>query len=868
MPKANVLAILFSFLPLFAAAQKADFRLYTIADGLPQNTVFSVAQDAQGFVWLNAGQHLTRFDGASFQSHTNSSHPVFNRNREGFGEMQADGDLLVYCLNGQIASTNTLTGEESFVPVAGQLPAGYGEIYGHCVKLETGEIVAIYPAEAAGKVALLWLEKGKISRKVEVSGVNADRSNFYYSFHGDAHGNLYFLSNGFDAILKFDRNGKQIQAFPIENTENQAVIRILSGRGNSVLLVIENDIFRLEQGAGAFQPHPANRLIQIGTNSIYDLAETPDGNFWAACSQRHLLFYDAQQAKVFDYNDELERLIQNQTTLVKMYADKSGAIWISTTVGILRLVPNNPFFDTYFTEQIALCGGYCSFRGFAEDGSGGIYASFYNNIFKINGPKDRQANYAGWLRAGDFGPFDLLFYRGNLLLNSGTLLDLKTGLMTKPFPNTLHTHDWGVFAKDAGGNIWWATGSKVFVLDDPDGSPAWKEIASIPEQGNIADIAFDAHKGLLWFGNEISLWALDPVTRKLERHGENQPALVSKLKCIYPDGKGVIWLGTEKGLVRYEYGAKKWQRYTQSDGLPNDIVVGLLPEGDSCLWLSTYNGLSRLSTGSGRFLNFYKADGLADNEFNRASHFTASDGRMYLGGVKGVTAFYPKQVMADFAKQKTAEKLLLRGITLTEEGLDSSFTQLFPNAAQPLHVYHRNRTINFDFGLLNAKENTKYSYFLDGLNKGWSTPSKDNDLTFNSLPPGKYVFRVRAMDARGNWLPQEIAVPLIVHPPWWASWWAYLLYALALAGIAYGIFYFLKKRWELQSQLKLEQQEALRLKELDVFKSRLFTNITHEFRTPLTVILGMAEQGKLEIGKLEKLEIGDSQERLQQFPMS
>ncbi|MCU0347302.1 MAG: ATP-binding protein [Saprospiraceae bacterium] len=846
-----------------ASAQKADFRFFTVADGLPQNTVFSVAQDDQGFIWLNAGQHITRFDGAKFLSHVNSSHPIFNQNREGFAEMQTDGDLLVYCLNGRIVSTNTLTGEETAVPVAGHLPAGYDANQGHCLKLGNGEMVAAYPAQAAEKVAVLWLKKGRIDRMVEVSGVAAGLENFYFLFCGDGLGNLYFLSAGLDAILKFGPSGEKLQTMPIEKISTSSIARLLPGQLNSVFLTFDNQIFRLQQGASAFQPHPASRFIQIGQNSIFDLVEMPDGNFWVACSGRHLLFYDAGQQKMLDYHKELASHILDLPAFNKIWLDKSDNLWITTQVGVLRVTPNAALFDTYFTEQHANCPVYCSFRGFAEDGYGSIYTSFYNNIFKINSPKDRQSNYTPLIKKDITGPFDLIFHKGKLVLNTGEVLDLKTGQKEKPYPNTQFTIDWGVFATDTQNNLWWGTRNKVLWLEEQAGLLAWKEIASLPGTADIADVAFDRHNGMIWLCYESSLWTLDPVSKQLKWHGEDQAQMLNKLKCVYPDGKGSTWIGTEKGLVRYDYSTNKWRCFTQSDGLPNDIVVGILPEGDSCLWVSTYNGLSRFSIGNGRFLNFYKADGLADNEFNRASHFTASDGRMYFGGVRGVTAFYPKAVMAAYAKQNRTDRLLLRGITLTEDGSDSTFTQLFPNAGQPLHAYHHNRTIRFDFGLLNSAGNTLYSYMLDGLNNNWSTPTKDNGLTFNSLPSGKYVFRVRAMDARGYWLPQEVAVPLIVHPPWWASWWAYLLYALSLAAAAYGVFHFLKKRWELQNQLQLEQQEALRLKDLDAFKSRLYTNLTHEFRTPLTVILGMAEQGELEIGKLEKLGIGDSQEQLQ-----
>ncbi|MBK8567564.1 MAG: hypothetical protein IPN76_30665 [Saprospiraceae bacterium] len=811
MPKVNVLAILFSFLPLFAAAQKADFRLYTVSDGLPQNSVYSIAQDTQGFIWANAGMRPTRFDGAKFLSHSNSKHPIFHKDRGNFQQIQADGELLVYCIEGHIGSINTRTGEETAVPVAGRLPAGYDANNGHCLKLGNGEIVAIYPAQAAGKVAVFWLQKGKIARMVEVSGVVAGRENFYTMVCGDGLGNLYFVSQGHDAILKFSPKGEKLQSMPYEKNLTLGITRLVPGQRNSVFLTFGNAIQRLEQGADAFQPHPASRLIQIGRNSIYDLVETPQGNLWLACSDKHLVFYDAKQDRVLDYRKELETIIQNQTTFFKLTLDKSGAIWATSSVGLLKLMPNTPLFDTYFTEQHVLCGGYCSFRGFAEDEEGSVYASFYNNIFQISPAKGRQSIYSPLLPF-DYGPFDLLFFKGKLLLNSGKVFDLTTRQLINPYQSTLNYIDYGAFASDAKGGLWRAVQDKVYKLDGAQGAPVWKEITNILIKGAIEDIVFDPPSGRLWFGGGAMLWSLDPVTEQFKRFGENEPDMLTGLKCIHPDGKGSLWLGTEKGLVHLDYGSGKWRRYTQSEGLPNDIVVGMLPEGDSCLWLSTFNGLSRFSIGSGRFLNFYKQDGLADNEFNRASFFKASDGRMFFGGVKGVTAFYPEKVMAQNARLQGGGQLLLRSVSMTEEGSDTILNRVFHAPGQVLDVYYRNKTVSIEYGLLGGSKDgqTLFSYLLDGQDETWSTPSANSSVTFTSLPSGNYTFRVKALDARGHWISEEIALPLTVHPPWWASWWAYLLYALALAGIAYGVFYFLKKRLELQSQLQLEQQAALR----------------------------------------------------------
>ena len=142
-----------------------------------------------------------------------------------------------------------------------------------------------------------------------------------------------------------------------------------------------------------------------------------------------------------------------------------------------------------------------------------------------------------------------------------------------------------------------------------------------------------------------------------------------------------------------------------------------------------------------------------------------------------------------------------------------------------------------------------YSYKLDGYEDVWSSPSKFNFARFSTIPHGKYVFRVKARDEQGQWHTNQLRVNVIVHPPWWVTWWANLIYLILISVLVYSTFLFYKRRWILQNKLKLEIAEAKRLKELDSFKSRLFTNLTHEFRTPLTVILGMNDQVRREPDK-------------------
>ncbi|MBI1226057.1 MAG: response regulator [Bacteroidetes bacterium] len=830
---------------LFAIAQKMDFRLYTIADGLPQNWTHRVVQDSQGFIWVNAVGKLVRFDGNQFLTSANSKSPVFRANRQHISEISNEGNYLIFIENGQFTQINTLTGLEAAIPLAKYLPSAADTLSAQCIKIDGQNVIVCSGEEESGDVYILWLENGKIDKLSKFSGVNTAKDFFMRTLAGDGHGHVFFINQERTGVLIFDRDGKRIRTAKA-NISPFGQNLLVQNKNDVPLLVSNQLVFRWNDKHQTFEPHPINRFTQPFKFALENVLATPDGNIWASANARNLFFYDARQDRFFSYQADLEKIIPHSVSLGILYQDRENNIWVVSTDGLLKVTQQTELFQNYFTGKNQNCGGYCSFRGFAEDGDGNVYASFYNDIFKIN--KDWSTDGQSILPSGVNVPYDLFYDKGKLLLNDGRVLDLAKKALGNPFNSNLNSMDGGLYARDGSGKIWRVKANDFFKLDDTKSPPQWVRLQDVPGEGYNSDLIYDSHNRQIWFFSGYDLYSLDPVSKTFTDWSKSAPKISSVRNCLYSDGKGGLWIGTEHGLLFFDYEKKASKTYTQRDGLPNEAIVGLLPEGDSCLWISTFNGLSRLSIASGRFLNFFKENGLADNEFNRVSFFKASDGRMFFGGVKGITAFYPKEVMAKFASKNFKERLLLRNVTMTEDGTDSVLARPFNDHSQPLEIFYRNRIVTFDFGVIGDEKSnqTLFSYRLDGLHTTWSPPSKNSSVTFSSLPSGHYTFRVKALDARGNWLEEEIAMPLTVHPPWWATWWAYLLYALFLMAAAYAVFLFLKKRWELQNQLHNEQQEALRLKELDALKTRLYTNITHEFRTPLTVILGMTEE--LEVG--------------------
>lgn len=659
----------------------------------------------------------------------------------------------------------------------------------------------------------------------------------------DHSGNIFYLNKNLKSIIKINQKGEQVSEIQLPDIGGFSFIR--TGIDNSIIIFYKRKIYVLENGATTFKPHPANsQLSAYKKFPIFDFIQSPDGQIWISGEDRQLLVYHETSGKWHSFHEDLVKLIPNRLTLGKMFMDNTGVLWVRTIMGLIKVNTQRTWFDTYFTLPADACNGYCSFRGFTEDHAGNIYASFYGNIFKID--PTGITDYTTVLPFPNT-PFDLFYENENLLLNDGRVYNLNTNQVGNIYQsNNINFVDLGIYTSDENNEPWWGYRSKIYRINRENINPFWEEMLDLG-RGNkklITDIKFDKSTRNIWIASPDNLQTYHIESGKVETIDNSLLGKFDAIRYLYPDNDSSIWLGTEKGLIHYNYSDGISKKYLKEDGLPDNYIVSILPEGDSCLWLATNYGLSRFDKNSENFINFYEEDGLANNEFNRRSAFKARDGKLFFGGIRGVTAFYPSEIMKKYSVPILSEKLSLIAFSKTDINRDTTITTYFQGETPLFNIYHQNKTFNIEFALTDYRQTDKiqYSYQLQGYDGIWSKPSPDNSVKFNSLPSGSYNLKIRALNGKGQWHSNELNLKINVHPPWWESWWAYSVYFLVISGICFGIYFFLKKRLQLRNELLLEQQEANRLKELDTFKSRLYTNLTHEFRTPLTVILGMTQQ--------------------------
>jgi len=619
-----------------------------------------------------------------------------------------------------------------------------------------------------------------------------------------------------------------------------------------------------------------------------------DGNFWFSIPDKGALRYTPPSQGImgsmtrFTAKDGL-----SDNTIYCILEDKSGNLWFGTADGLNRY---NGKVLTHLTEKEGL--GHSLVMSIQEDSSGNLWfgsfgygASWYDGrTFRHYTKKDGLSGDYVWSILEDsnrdlwFGTLDggMCKYTPAKAGQQETFAQFTDTNWPKGMVYDIH--------EDHSGNLWFggvALNSRLYKY-----TPATENQSGILtsfniDQGlsdvNILSIEEDKHDNI-WFGT-FQGGACRYTPSKAGQSGtfvqftEKDGFIQNRVWSIVKDQKDNLWFCTNgSGLVFYD--GKYFVNITEKEGLSDNHVLSSLLDRNGNLWFGTRFGLNMLpkhivdiiaeKTAAGTLLesdilfHTYKyEDGFLGVGCTLNGIFEDSQGTIWVGTNDRVTAYHPKGDVRD----TIAPNIQLIGIQLFNEDIDWSrlsghrdssillqngvkvkrvkFNGLSPWYGVPEHLSlaHDNNYITFNcIGItVNRPGSVKYQYRLDGLDINWNAPTPNNFATYGHLPPGRYSFKVKAMNSERHWS-QEYVYPFIIRSPWWLTWWAYIIYVFMLAAAAYTSLHYFKRRLLLRQQLQMEKVESLRLKALDTFKSQLFTNLTHEFRTPLTVILGMAKQ--------------------------
>jgi signal transduction histidine kinase/DNA-binding response OmpR family regulator len=334
--------------------------------------------------------------------------------------------------------------------------------------------------------------------------------------------------------------------------------------------------------------------------------------------------------------------------------------------------------------------------------------------------------------------------------------------------------------------------------------------------------------------------------------GEENSLSSEGIYALYqsPEDPGTLWIGTsEGGLNKLELKTWKFSHFTSLNGLTNQIVE-VIEDNSGNLWIITKKGLSFFNTKTNKIRNYDEQDGL----FNLSGELCKdSKGRIYIAGKNCITSFYPQEindnpnippvVITDF-KVFNSSVPIYKNDNISEQKEDQLFLQKSITESESIELSYEHNFFSFDFAALDffIPGKNQYAYKMEGFDKDWSYSENRNYAAYTNIPPGEYIFRVKGSNNDYVWNESGVSLKIIIHPPWWKTWWAYILFSLSLLGILSGSARFYLNRQRLKHQLLLEHEYAGKQQEISLMKSRFFTNISHEFRTPLTLIIGPSEK--------------------------
>jgi signal transduction histidine kinase/DNA-binding response OmpR family regulator/streptogramin lyase len=394
--------------------------------------------------------------------------------------------------------------------------------------------------------------------------------------------------------------------------------------------------------------------------------------------------------------------------------------------------------------------------------------------------------------------------------------------------------------EDYQGKLWVATYYGGLNLFDP-GKGRFIRLVTDPSGKtrisgkNIVSLLED-REGRIWIGTDDGgLNCYNQNTRHFTHYFDAEEK-TPDLRVLFADSKGRIWVG-QKGLYLLDATRDRFRPFAPAAGLSGEFIKGITEDELGYLWIATSNGLTSMNPETGSSTRYNTGDGLQALEFEANAFLRTKDGEMFFGGINGFNYFYPRTIRAN----PFVPPVYITGFQLSNRkvlpGDKNSLLQQDITLTKEVRLSYRQSTISFNFSALNytTPENNQYAYKLDGLDKDWNYVGRENKAVYTNLAPGEYVFRVKASNNDGVWNQDGAAIRVVITPPFWKTGW--FTFLLAAAGLA-GLYAFYRVR----TQLKLKEMEARKKEEIRQVQLQFFTNISHEFRTPLSLILGPLEK--------------------------
>jgi signal transduction histidine kinase/ligand-binding sensor domain-containing protein/CheY-like chemotaxis protein/AraC-like DNA-binding protein len=831
------LLITLFFSPFIAFSQDYSVLFLDVSDGLSNNSITKIYQDKEGYMWFGTYDGLNRYDGYNFKVFRNEINNPNSISNNTIYSLEGDVSRHIWIGGNKGASIYDKT-KALFYPVKykeseNAIPVILKNVV-HQIKAVSDDLVLL----ATQNSGLIVFEKAslvgitvpstKVKKQINYDALVIQKDNKGISSW------VYVRNIG---ICNYNYKTKKLALTAPLLIDVKCME---SDRDGNLWIGTDEGLFLFNTSAFSIsQNYFATKCIV--TNILRD----NKNQLWIATDGCGIFTLDKENKKVIPYRKDNSQQIIKSSAVWSIYEDHSGNIWFGTLRGGISMISATPKYfktvkytikDNNLAQNFILSGCEDEKQNLwiGTDGAGLRYWNRKNNtytVYNTNSTNPISSNFITNVICDSNHNVWLSTWAGGV-----NKIDPKTNLIThyscyNPFTKQIEKNIWLVY-EDSQKNLWASATNEgclylfnqnknVFELYD-------KTITNLQCLTQTSD-------GKLWGGDYTSIVWIDKVNKK---HGKTN--IGYPVRYIHEDSNKQLWVATQEGgLLLFNRENNTFKRFTTADGLSSNTVLRILEDKNGNLWMSTYNGLSRLNRKTKTFRNFSKSDGLQSNQFSFNAGFKLSSGEFLFGGINGFNLFYPESIK----DTKSNSKIVLSDLSVNNEPIQTKPDLISEWAAnhdiKEIRLPYDQTTLSIEFVTLDYSNSDKisYAYFLDGWDDQWSNVGQNRKANYPHLSEGTYLFKVKNSNFQDNSSNVETLIRIVVLPPWYRTWWAYLLYLIIGGTLVFNYVRYNKYKERLKYKVRIVELEREKEKEIAEKQKSMFTYISHEFRTPLSLII-------------------------------
>lgn len=862
----------FSIHCITAQLPRLTFKHLNLARGLSNSTVEVLFQDSRGFIWMGTRDGLNRFDGSQVVVFKNDIQDPNSLSDNHITSIIEDRQYNLW-----IGTTNGLN---CFDPKRLTFKR-----YKHTQAggVSDNHITSI--AERAN--GQLWI--GTFGGGINVLNPSMNtftyitakpqslKSNWVNSIFIDADYRVFVGTEMGIQKLENDNTFQfsEIEIHQIIGKNTVSIKTIHQDKSGNLLLGTNEDgllLYNYELNSFRLFQHSETQPLTLGSNLVRSIGVAKNGAIWVGCINGGLNLFDPISGKFYNYqNDPNDPESLSQRTVSAILADNQSNLWVGTHRGGVNVfMPNEDKFvhhkqgnrvNSSMRQAIGSDGtsedlrnslSYNDVKSFCEDKNGKIWIGTDGgglNLYDRASGSYQHFKYNP-VNTATLGSNEVLDIfedkKGNLWLSTwggglnqyhrdGTFTRLKTSKS----PQSISSNYVQKTYEDRRGNLWIGTYFGGLNLYDVQ-NKTFKRFTmgsggSRISGKNIVSIVEDKY-GNIWVGTDDGgLNCIDAQTQYI-RHYFDKEEKMPDLRVLFVDSKGNLWLG-QKGLFLYDKTQDKFKIFSKNEPLFTEFIKGIVEDETGMLWISTSTEIVALNPQSKALRAYHFLDNLTEQEFEANAALRTKDGEIFFGGIKGYHTFFPK----DMTPKTFDPKLYFTGFQLFNKKIkpsdeDSPLTSDI-SFLEELNLSHQQSTFTIGFASLNFSsfDNHQYKYKLEEWDQDWVMAGNENKANYTNVEPGTYTFKVMVANSAGTWSPQIKTLKITIRPPFYATWWFRFLFLSLLSYIFFRIYQFRKNQ-------TIQQLQEASKEEMHQMQLQFFTNISHEFRTPLSLILGPLEK--------------------------